>query len=144
MRSITSRQNPVVALASPTVLTRPARVYPRRCSPRPDARDSGHSFEIAAVSSSRLTSDNEEAEVARSLAQAGVEVIQAPDSVFAAMSPVRTPSGLVAIGRRRPTSASEMCAVPDAFVLMAIDVQDPGNVGALMRTAEAGGMTACS
>ncbi len=57
------------------------------------------------------------------------------------MSPVRTPSGLVAIATRRPTSASEVCAVPNAFVLVAIDVQDPGNVGALMRTAEAGGMT---
>ncbi len=29
----------------------------------------------------------------------------------------------------------------DALVLVAIDVQDPGNVGALVRTGEAGGMT---
>jgi len=64
-----------------------------------------------------------------------------PDPVFAAMSPVRTPSGLVAIATRHPSSASEVCSVPDALVLVAIDVQDPGNVGALVRTAEAGGMS---
>ena len=145
MRSITSRQNPVVA-----------RFRALADSPDPtgsrllldgvhlvrDAWDSGHSFEIAAVSSSRVASDNEEAQVARLLVQAGVEVIQEPDTVFCGDEP-----GPHAIRpgrdreRRRPTSASEVCAVPDAFVLVAIDVQDPGNVGALMRTAEAGGMS---
>jgi TrmH family RNA methyltransferase len=144
MRSITSRQNPVVArfraLADGPDPTG-SRVLLDGVHLVQDARESGHSFEIAVVSSSRLSSDNEEAEVARSLVQSGVEVIQAPDAVFAAMSPVRTPSGLVAIARRRPSSAGDVCAVPDAFVLVAVDVQDPGNVGALMRTAEAGGMT---
>ena len=30
---------------------------------------------------------------------------------------------------------------PDAFILAAVDVQEPGNVGALLRAAEAGGVT---
>ena len=55
--------------------------------------------------------------------------------------PSQRRDSLVAIATRRPTSAEEVFAVPDAIVLVAIDVQDPGNVGALMRTAEAGGMT---
>ena len=105
-----------------------------------DALASGHSFEIAAVSSSHVGSDSEEAQAARSLVQAGVEVVQVPDAVLAAMSPVRTPSGLVAIANRRPTSMSEVCAVQDAFVLVAVDVQDPGNVGTLLRTAAAAGV----
>ena len=144
MRSITSRQNPVVArfraladTADPTG----ARVLLDGVHLVRDAQESGHAFEIAAVSSSRMASETEEAHVAQALASSGVEVVQAPDAVFAAMSPVRTPSGLVAIATRRPASASEVCAVPNAFVLVAIDVQDPGNVGALVRTAEAGGMT---
>jgi RNA methyltransferase, TrmH family len=144
MRVITSRQNPVVArfraLADSPDPTG-SRVLLDGVHLVRDAQESGHSFEIAAVSSSQVASDGEEAQVARSLVQTGVEVIQAPDTVFSAMSPVRTPSGLVAIASRRPTSASEVCAVQDAFVLVAIDVQDPGNLGALMRTAEAGGMT---
>ena len=144
MRSITSRQNPVVARfralaesADPTG----ARLLLDGVHLVRDAQESGHAFEIAAVSASRLASDSEEALIARSLRRAGVDVIEAPDSVLAAMSPVRTPSGIVAIVSRRPTLAGEMCGLPNAFVLVAMDVQDPGNVGALMRTAEAGGMS---
>jgi len=106
-----------------------------------DALESGHSFELAAVSSSRMASETEEARVAQLLERSGVEVVQAPDAVFAAMSPVRTPSGLIAIATRRPALAGDVCSVSNAFVLVAIDVQDPGNVGALVRTAEAGGVS---
>jgi TrmH family RNA methyltransferase len=144
MRSITSRQNPLVArfraladTADPTG----ARVLLDGAHLVRDAHESGHTFEIAAVSSSRLASDNEEAQLADRLAKAGIDVIQAPDAVFAALSPVRTPSGIVAIVSRRPTSASEICAVEHPLILVVIDVQDPGNVGALVRTAEAGGIT---
>ena len=144
MRSITSRQNPLVArfrtLADSTDITG-ARVLLDGVHLVRDAQESGHTFEVAAVSSSRMTADTEEARVAESLERSGIEVVQAPDAVFAAMSPVRTPSGLVAIASRRPVSASEVCSAPHALVLVAIDVQDPGNVGALVRTAEAGGMT---
>jgi TrmH family RNA methyltransferase len=144
MRSITSRQNPVVARfraladsADPTG----ARMLLDGVHLVRDAQESGHAFEIAAVSSSRMVAGTEEARVAQALERSGVEIVQAPDAVFAAMSPVRTPSGLVAIATRHPSSASEVCSVPEALVLVAIDVQDPGNVGALVRTAEAGGMT---
>ena len=144
MRSITSRQNPLVArfrtLADSADITG-ARVLLDGVHLVRDAQESGHTFEVAAVSSSRMTTDTEEARVAESLERSGVEVVQAPDAVFAAMSPVRTPSGLVAIASRRPVSASEVCSAPNALVLVATDVQDPGNVGALVRTAEAGGMT---
>ena len=61
--------------------------------------------------------------------------------VFDALSPVKSPSGIVAIARPQGVTAAEICAQPDAFVLAAIDVQDPGNVGALIRAAEAGGVT---
>jgi RNA methyltransferase, TrmH family len=144
MRAITSRQNPVVARfralaesADPTG----ARLLLDGVHLVRDAHESGHAFEIAAISASQLASDGEEAQLARALRHAGVDVIEASDSVFAAMSPVRTPSGLVAIASRRPTSASDVCGLRDAFVLVAIDVQDPGNLGALIRTAEASGMT---
>ncbi len=144
MRSITSRQNPLVTrfrqladAADPTG----ARVLLDGVHLVRDAQESGHTFEVAAVSSSRLASDNEESRLAERLEKSGVDVIQAPDAVFAAVSPVRSPSGIVAIANRRPTSASEICGVEETLILVAIDVQDPGNVGALIRTGEAGGMT---
>jgi len=144
MRSISSRQNPIVArfraladsadFAGALVLLDGVHLVR-------DAHESGHSFELAAVSSSRMASETEEGRVAQMLERSGVEVVQAPDAVFAAMSPVRTPSGLIAIVTRRPASAEDVCSVSNALVLVAIDVQDPGNVGALVRTAEAGGMS---
>jgi RNA methyltransferase, TrmH family len=144
MRSITSRQNPTVArfraLADSADSTG-ARVLLDGVHLVRDAHESGHSLELVAVSSSRMASETEEALVAQMLERSGVELVQAPDAVFAAMSPVRTPSGLIAIATRRPVSASDVCSVSDALVLVAIDVQDPGNVGALVRTAEAGGMS---
>jgi len=144
MRSISSRQNPIVArfraladsadFAGALVLLDGVHLVR-------DAHESGHSFELAAVSSSRMASETEEGRVAQMLERSGVEVVQAPDAVFAAMSPVRTPSGLIAIATGRPASSGDVCSVSNAFVLVAIDVQDPGNVGALVRTAEAGGMS---
>ena len=50
-------------------------------------------------------------------------------------------SGIVAIARRTPLSAAAVCAGPAPLVLAAVDVQDPGNVGALIRAVEAGGAT---
>jgi RNA methyltransferase, TrmH family len=143
MRSITSRQNPVVArfrTLADTADQTGARILLDGIHLVREAKESGSTFEIVAISSSR-SANSEEAQVAEALQRAGVEVVQAPDAVFDAMSPVRTPSGIVAIVTRRAASASEVCAGPDALVLVALDVQDPGNVGALARTAEAGGMT---
>ncbi len=75
------------------------------------------------------------------LATGGAQVVTASDDVLQAMSPVRTPSGVVALARRPETSLARVFAASPAFVLVAVDVQDPGNMGALVRTAEAAGAT---
>lgn len=106
-----------------------------------DAHDAGLAFEIAAVAASRLQSDTEEARIAHALVAAGHNVVVADDQVFRAMSPVRTPSGIVAIVSREPVTASDICARANAFVLAGVDVQDPGNVGSLIRAGEAAGAT---
>ena len=63
-------------------------------------------------------------------------------NVLEAMSPVRTPSG---VGRYRETFARDPSRPPSPrlpLVVLAHDVQDPGNVGGIMRTSEAAGATA--
>jgi TrmH family RNA methyltransferase len=106
-----------------------------------DAMTAGAALEVAAVSSTEFQSDGEAGTLARTIDRNGIEVILASDDVFSALSPVRTPSGIVAIGRRTPLNAEDVCGRPDALILVAIDVQDPGNVGSLLRAAEAAGMT---
>jgi TrmH family RNA methyltransferase len=98
-------------------------------------------FEIAAVASSRLDADTEERRLADALERRGVDMIVAADQIFDAMSPVKTPSGIVAIAARTPSSTAEVCQEAKGLTLATVDVQDPGNLGALVRVAEAGGVT---
>ncbi len=143
MKAITSRQNPTVrvfrALADEPD---PAgtRVLLDGVHLVRDALAAGATFDAVAVDASRLTSQTEEAELARLLEHAGVEVLSASTTAIAAMSPVTTPSGIVAIARRQAVTAEELFARQHAFLVAAVDVQDPGNLGSLIRAAEAGGV----
>jgi TrmH family RNA methyltransferase len=80
--------------------------------------------------------------LAEQLRAAGSEVLIVSRNVLEAMSPVKTPSGVVAIARRSLATLPAALAGAAPLVLLAHDVQDPGNVGALVRTAEASGATA--
>jgi len=81
-------------------------------------------FETVAVIGSRAPG-TEEADVARTAGNHGARVLTVSDSAFAVMSPVRAPSGIVAIARREPIDADEICRQENGFVLIAVDVQDP-------------------
>jgi RNA methyltransferase, TrmH family len=144
MKRISSRQNPIV------------RAY-RQLAQEPDpiggrllldgahlvreAQAAALPFESVVIAQSHLDRETEEGALAQSLQRAGVDVASAGDQVFAAVSPVRTPSGIVAIARRQATTLHAMLTQARLFVMMVVDVQDPGNLGALMRVSEAGGVT---
>jgi TrmH family RNA methyltransferase len=98
-------------------------------------------FESVVIVQSHLNRETEERALAQSLQRAGVDVVSAGDPVFAALSPVRTPSGIVAIALRHSSTAHAILAQARPFVLVVVDVQDPGNLGALMRISEAAGVT---
>ncbi len=144
MRTISSRQNAIVrtcrALAAAPDPAG-ARVLLDGAHLVRDAQDAGTAFELVVVSEARLAAASEEGDLARALDADGIDVVVASDDVFAAVSPVKTPSGLVAIASRVPTSATAICSRNAPFILAAVDVQDPGNVGSLLRAAEAGGVT---
>ena len=106
-----------------------------------EAHDAALVLESVVVASSRLESDNEERSLAEALAGGSIDVAYASDQVFAALSPVRTPSGIVAIAHRHPTTANAILEQARLFALVVVDVQDPGNLGSLMRIAEGGGVT---
>jgi len=80
--------------------------------------------------------------LAERLTAAGSEVLIVSRSVLEAMSPVKTPSGAVGIADRSMVPLRDALRRSPALVVLAQDVQDPGNVGALLRTAEAAGATA--
>jgi TrmH family RNA methyltransferase len=101
----------------------------------------GVTIDAAAVGATHLDDQSEAGRLAATLAARGVPVTAVADPVLAAASPVRTPSGLVAIAVRAPVPATTVCAGAAPFVLGALGIQDHGNLGALLRVAEAAGVT---
>ena len=142
MKSISSRQHAVVRAfrelaADPDPAG--ARLLLDGAHQVRDARDAGLEIETIAVAASRLEGATEEGDLAREADAAGLQVVSVTGQAMSAVSPVRTPSGIVAIARRTPTTAAAICAADNAFVVAAVDVQDPGNLGSLIRAVEAGG-----
>jgi TrmH family RNA methyltransferase len=82
-----------------------------------------------------------DADALSALAEAGAQVVAVTADVLHAMSPVQTSSGIVALARRPGWTLDATVVPAPALALAVIDVQDPGNVGALVRTAEALGAT---
>jgi TrmH family RNA methyltransferase len=140
---ITSRQNPIVARyravakgdVDGLVLLDGAHLVS-------DAIAAGISIEHAAVDVN-ATERGEIARLMTSLHGKRIEVATATAPVMAALSPVRSSSAVVAIAKRPLKDADEMYSVSSPLssplVVVATDVQDPGNLGAIVRVAEAGG-----
>ena len=75
------------------------------------------------------------------LERAGVDVALVAPQVMATVSPVRSSSAIVALARRPVGDTARLYAGTAPLVVVAYDVQDPGNLGAIVRAAEAGQAT---
>lgn len=69
------------------------------------------------------------------------ELYEAAPAVLDAASPVKTPSGIAALARWHPATLEQTLGGQRPLVLGAVDVQDPGNFGAIVRSADALGAT---
>ena len=70
----------------------------------------------------------------------GIQVVAGSERVMAAVSPLRSPSTAVALAVHHPPPVDEVLARATRGCLVApIGVQDPGNVGAIVRAADAAG-----
>ena len=71
---------------------------------------------------------------------AHVETLLLPDKLFASAVPSETPQGVAALVRCKTFSPKEVLAKSQSGPLLAIaGVQDPGNLGTILRSAEAFG-----
>ena len=73
--------------------------------------------------------------------RAGANIVRATAPVMRAVSPVRSASPIVALAARPRSGEGHLYRPSPPLVLIACGVQDPGNVGAIARVAEAAGAT---
>lgn len=66
-----------------------------------------------------------------------------PDKVFRSLSQTEAPQGIAALVRLKKHRLEECLARDDGLVAVVVGVQDPGNLGTLLRALEAFGGTAC-
>jgi RNA methyltransferase, TrmH family len=76
-------------------------------------------------------------ELIEDLARHAVPVEEIGARAFAQLADTETPQGIVAVIEPRRSTAGDVVPTPDAVVLVIDGVQDPGNVGTLIRTAHA-------
>lgn len=79
------------------------------------------------------------AELLESLRQAGAAVHACTGSVFAKLSFVTTPQGIAAVFAKPVSADRDLLGSGPALVVVAAGVKEPGNLGALLRAAEAAG-----
>ncbi len=141
---ITSRQNPIVARFRDAARDRRAG--------GPVLLDGVHLVSVALACGWPLEVVALEADLAgraggevhdlsKRLVEAGVSVVHVSGRVLEALSPVRTPSGVVALAPAPASDTRAMVEPAPALVLVAVAVQDPGNLGAIVRVADAAGAT---
>jgi RNA methyltransferase, TrmH family len=75
------------------------------------------------------------------LRRGGAQIVEVSGTVLNALSPVNAPTGVVAIARRPAVARDAVIAPAPALVLAAAGLQDPGNAGAIVRSAAAAGAT---
>lgn len=63
------------------------------------------------------------------------------DSVFAQMSDTLTPQGILSVVRQQEQEPRQLFAREKPLLLVLEDLQDPGNVGTIFRTAEGAGVS---
>ena len=81
---------------------------------------------------------SERREVPRGL-PAGVEVLRCSNEVLQSAVETQSPQGIAALVLPRVWEMSDVFRVEEPLVLIAVGLQDPGNLGTLIRSAEAFG-----
>ena len=79
--------------------------------------------------------------------QGGATIMEVAEAPFRKMTPQTRPDGLLAVITPRRTRLVEYTPKPDAFYLIAEAIERPGNLGSILRSADAagaGGVIVCA
>jgi RNA methyltransferase, TrmH family len=136
MQRISSRQNPIIRYFRNVVSGKiPDRVLLDGDHLIEEGLTSGVGIEVAAFTD-QIAADR----FARRVAGAASTLI-VTSAVLKALSPVQSPSGSVALAVRPEIDLERVFTRTPQLILLLHEVQDPGNVGAIVRAAEGCGAT---
>lgn len=85
--------------------------------------------------------EKEGKEIRRRASACGIRPELVSDGVFAYLSDTQTPQGILCVVRQLSYSLEEVADAPCPHMLVLDRLQDPGNVGTILRTAEGAGVT---
>ncbi|MBN9224791.1 MAG: RNA methyltransferase [Microbacterium sp. SCN 70-27] len=74
--------------------------------------------------------------------EAGLDVVFTTEAVLDAMADTVTPQGIVAVARQSPTALKDVFARSPRLIAICEEVRDPGNLGTIIRAADAAGADA--
>jgi len=142
LRRVTSRQNALVKdlrrAFTQAVLTEDGHCAAEGVRVVEEAIRSGRKIKAVFVRESSAERAN------RLLPQLGshTETLMLPDDVFDSAVPSDTPQGVAALVKIEPVALEQVLTLDGALLLAVAGLQDPGNLGTLVRSAEAFGASA--
>lgn len=81
-------------------------------------------------------------EIRAAAEEASIHLVFASEAVLEAMADTVTPQGLIAVGRQTPASVKDIFASGPRLIAICEQVRDPGNLGTIIRAADAAGADA--
>lgn len=80
-----------------------------------------------------------ESALAEKLKRTGYETVSG--EIFQKMSDTNTPQGILCVVRRQSYTLDQLLSVPAPLLVVLENLQDPGNLGTILRTGEGAGIT---
>ncbi|MEI9907265.1 MAG: RNA methyltransferase [Actinomycetota bacterium] len=106
-------------------------------------REAIHPDSIPEISTLYLTASGRQRCETEGLVIDNLDVVDVSDAVMNAMSETVTPQGILGLCKIPNRSSSEISISDMTRIVYLFEIQDPGNAGTILRTADATGFTEC-